>query len=85
MLPRVLSHTNNRWGSIMAMSRKDYRAFAAVLKESLEASETQGEKYIVARTAKELAVTMKSDNSNFRYDTFFEACGLDGWGEVVKS
>lgn len=29
----------------------------------------------------DIAISLKTDNSKFRYDTFFEACGLDGFGK----
>lgn len=67
----------------MSMTRKDYRAIAEQIKWSLKGANedaTQG----VAQTARNVADALKADNSRFRYDTFFEACGLDSYGYPVK-
>lgn len=66
----------------MAMTRKDYRATAEVLKQALDnnADET-GE--VVAEIAQGLAYMFKCDNRSFRFDTFYEACGFDENGRVA--
>lgn len=62
----------------MAMSRKHYREFAESFKGALAYTipGTEAAK-AVARTARMIADDCKRDNSAFRYDTFFAACGLD--------
>lgn len=67
----------------MAMTRKHYIAAAEVIKEALDHSTTQAEDSAISTVAQGLAVMYKRDNSNFRYDTFYAACGLDPWGNPV--
>lgn len=64
----------------MAMSKSNYVRIADVINDNL--ADTMVESRAVAGIARELADYFKSDNPNFRYDTFFDACGLDEWGEV---
>lgn len=70
----------------MSMSRKDYRAAAAVIKAELEQVADYSDRFVaqasIASIARALAENFKRDNSAFRYDTFFEACGLDYDGKV---
>lgn len=66
----------------MSMSRKDYRAVADDVKTALDYTDGGKDSLAVARVARSLADTFKRDNSNFRYDTFFSACGLDYNGEL---
>lgn len=66
----------------MATSRKDYQAAALAFKtaaafEPLEAREA------LAHAARLLADDFKASNPRFRYDRFFEACGLDAFGHVI--
>ena len=70
----------------MAMTQKDYRKIAGVLHNQLhqhyadpnvEATAYQA----IATIARDLARLCKEGNPRFRYDTFFETCGLDDWGE----
>lgn len=78
------------------MTRQDYIMIARVVRETLENIPTVGtwthETQIecdmwssyrngVKQLTQRLAEEMKRDNPRFRYDKFFEACGLDGWGE----
>lgn len=42
------------------------------------------QKLIVAWLARQIADDLKRDNRAFRYDKFFEACGLDEHGEPPK-
>lgn len=66
----------------MAMSRRDYAKIADIVNDNL--ADTMVESRAVAGVARELADYFKSDNSNFRFDTFFEACGLDPFGDVIN-
>lgn len=69
------------------MSRKHYQDFANMIHGELVAAQklTPVRKAtaigVVERLADQIALTCKIDNSRFRYDTFFEACGLDGFGK----
>lgn len=64
----------------MAMSRNDYTKIADIINDNL--ADTMVESRAIAGVAREMADYFKSDNPNFRYDTFFSACGLDEWGEI---
>lgn len=73
------------------MSRKHYRAFAEQINWQVE--QIKGMRKGVTRNAVTQAVESlvdgiarecKRDNSNFRYDTFFRACGLDENGNMRK-
>lgn len=74
----------------MAMSRKDYREFAATIHNAVDALEgltpvrRKAAVAVIESITDGISYTCKRDNSNFRYDTFFEACGLDGFGKVQK-
>lgn len=65
----------------MAMSKANYAKIADIINDNL--ADTHVESRAVAGVARELADYFKSNNSNFRFDTFFEACGLDEWGEPI--
>lgn len=69
----------------MAITQKNYRAFAEEIKLSIarDVGEGGGGQEI-ASVARRIADVMKADNPRFRYDTFFEACGLDSYGYPVK-
>jgi diaminopimelate decarboxylase len=60
------------------MSRKHYRQLAEVIRTNLQLVDEAS----VAKVARDLADVLKRDNSAFRYDTFFAACGLSPWGAV---
>ncbi len=67
----------------MAMSRKNYRAVAESIKGRLEANYEDAYNEVlveISALARDLARVFKQDNHNFRYDKFFEACGLDSFG-----
>lgn len=72
------------------MSRKHYREFAESIKREVDYVETltparrNAAGAVVVSLAHNIASTCKRDNSSFRYDTFFEACGLDGYGNLLK-
>jgi hypothetical protein len=73
----------------MTMSRKQYREVASILESQIASAEYLPEssaavRMTTSRIAKDLADMFKRDNSRFRYDTFFEAAGLDGFGDVKK-
>jgi len=66
----------------MSMTRKHYREAAEEISIILNYTSDPVAKAAVADVARSLAAMFKRDNSNFRYDTFYEACGLDLWGNV---
>jgi len=70
----------------MTMTRKHYAAVASVLKNNLEGTTTRREMELVSRIARSLAWEFSQDSGNFRFNTFYEACGLDasGWAEWVE-
>jgi hypothetical protein len=61
------------------MSRKHYRQIAAVINDNRR-SESAIARLAVAGVARDIADILKRDNPRFRYDKFFEACGLDAFG-----
>jgi hypothetical protein len=73
----------------MSMSRKDYRVIAEAIAKSLAQTETVDETQraealaSIALVARNISEQLKADNSAFRYDYFFAACGLDKWGEAA--
>lgn len=67
----------------MAMSKKDYELIAETIEYRLATALTPEVAEGVASVARELAGRFKGDNYRFRYDTFFKACGLDSWGNLV--
>lgn len=76
----------------MSMSKKNYEAVAAILRPHVEyvtaicshsANELNSDlTKIVVSLVNDLAIAFKADNSRFQYDRFFEACGLDAFGEI---
>lgn len=68
----------------MATSRKDYRAAAEAFKVA-SAFERREARDALAHAARLLADHFKRDNPAFRYDRFFEACGLDAFGHVTPA
>lgn len=71
----------------MTMSRKFYRDLAESLKiDVANAVRSRGEAYIEATVIREtIAPALKRDNSAFRYDYFFTACGLDVHGQWIAA
>jgi hypothetical protein len=73
-----------------SMSRKHYREFAATIHNAVDALDgltpvrRAAAVAVIENIADGISYTCKRDNYNFRYDTFFEACGLDAYGKVVK-
>jgi hypothetical protein len=65
------------------MTRKDYRITAETIRTNLENAPTPEIAEYVAKLTRQIADDFKWGNSNFRYDKFFETCGLDGWGYVI--
>lgn len=71
-----------------SMSRKHYRQFADAFRyevnalEGLTPARRAAAVSVIESLADSVSSACKRDNSNFRYDTFFEACGLDGFGKV---
>lgn len=67
----------------MAMSRQNYNATAATVKHHLDMyNKLDRERVAIAKLVRDLAADFKADNSAFRYDRFFEACGLDSFGRL---
>lgn len=56
------------------MSRKHYKLIAEAIRRKLIASGQCRDAQLAMVRA--VADALKADNSAFRYDTFFEACGL---------
>lgn len=64
------------------MTRKHYREVAEAFRRAThDAYPDTHTQMVVAELARDLADLFKRDNSSFRYDTFFEACGLNEWGK----
>lgn len=63
-------------------SRKMYEAVAQVVRDNLDLP-PQDSKTALSQVAQDLADVFKADNPNFRYDAFYEACGLTAWGVVA--
>ena len=65
----------------MSLSRKHYRKIAEIFNRQLD---KHGQTVPIDELASEIADMLKGDNSAFRYDKFFRACGLDQYGYVPK-
>lgn len=65
-----------------AYTQKHYREAAATIREVVEGAYTEVELSAAVVIVRNLADMYKRDNPKFRYDTFYEACGLDEWGQV---
>jgi hypothetical protein len=62
-------------------SRKLYRALADDVNAALAAMQDNKEgREGVAALARRMSDTLRYDNPRFRYDKFYEACGLTEWG-----
>jgi hypothetical protein len=59
----------------MGMSRKDYVAIAAAIKE-VATDCTPEQRLVVADIVRNLCRAMQADNNLFRRTQFIEACGL---------
>jgi hypothetical protein len=73
----------------MAMSRKDYVAFAQVIAERLDAVEGYSDRatveYEIAELAEDMIYVFKRDNSRFDVSRFREAAGLNKPGRNTES
>lgn len=73
----------------MAMSRKDYVAFAEVISERLDAVEGYTDRAIVEyeinQLAEDMILVFKRDNSRFDVSRFREAAGLNKAGRNTES
>lgn len=73
----------------MAMSRKDYVAFAEVISERLDAVEGYTDRAIVEyeinQLAEDMILVFKRDNSRFDVSRFREAAGLNKPGRNTES
>lgn len=67
------------------MSKVDYRDTADAIKGVVQTTPLNhdAERDGVSRTVKAVADAFKARNPRFRYDTFFEACGLNSWGDFT--
>lgn len=63
----------------MATARM-YRDVADSIERMVAHAERQADKEVIAHVTRELADCLKRDNRAFRYDKFFEACGLNEFG-----
>lgn len=66
----------------MPATKRLYVAIAKAINDSAEDFRHHGwtPRSAAAHTVRALAVVLKEDNPRFRYDTFYEACGLDSYG-----
>jgi hypothetical protein len=64
----------------MPATKRLYVTVAADIAKALEREDIC--KDSVALVTRKLASNFKFESSRFRYDTFFEACGLDSFGYV---
>ena len=60
----------------MAMSKKDFEAFASMIKLRVELSTTVEEKSLLIGLAQDIANYFCKDNKRFDYKRFYKACGL---------
>lgn len=65
------------------MSRKHYRDVATAIHDAQTIADDATRKAIAA-LARELADRFRRDNAAFRFDRFFEACGLDAFGDMPR-
>lgn len=63
----------------MSATRKLYTELA----KSIQATLIHADPHAVALVTRAIAIDLKRDNAAFRYDRFFEACGLDAHGQVI--
>lgn len=68
---------------VMSASRKLYREIAESIRTNMVGM-TPKQAEGAAMIARAVASDLKRDNYNFRYDTFFEAAGLDYMGLPIK-
>ena len=61
----------------MAMSRKDYREAAEIIKRRDSQALTSGEHHIALAIACDLAAMFAGDNPRFDREKFLDACGLN--------
>lgn len=69
----------------MTMTRKHYREAAETVREVIDNASLYTDLRAASDIAIGLARMFKRDNGRFRYDRFFEACGLDEWGRVLPT
>lgn len=69
----------------MSASRKLYRDVATgILDEMHFAEGNKSMQLTIATVARSVASSFKAERSEFRYDKFYEACGLTEWGEPKR-
>jgi len=64
------------------MTRKHYRMIAEDIRHSITMADSNAATDAISRLARDMAASFKRDNSSFRFDTFYAACGLNEWGNV---
>lgn len=64
------------------MTRRDYIELAADFKIDLEQAHNADYAFGIAQAIRTVATALKRNNSAFQYVRFFEACGLNEWGEI---
>lgn len=69
------------------MTRKNYESVARMLKVQLSNTKTRREMELVSLIARNMAWEFSQVNGNFRFDSFYAACGLDpsGWAEWIEA
>lgn len=68
---------------MVALSRQDFQAAADTIARALR-TDNEAARITAAFIARDLADHFKKRNSAFRYDRFFEACGLDSFGYLRR-
>lgn len=67
------------------MNRKQISTVAVMLRVQLGIAQTDGEREVVARIARNLASTFSQVNRSFRFQTFYIDCGLEPTGHTIAS
>jgi hypothetical protein len=67
------------------MIRRLYRETALVIRRAMSESYDDTYAAAVSDVAKGIADSFKNHDPNYRYDSWFEVCGLDAWGECLPN
>jgi hypothetical protein len=65
--------------------RNVFQVTAAIIAETIADTDSPAGKAAVATVARRLADQYRTGNPEFRYGRFFDACGLDSWGELLPN
>ena len=68
------------------MTKKHFITVAAMLKAQLEMADSRHESETIARIARNLAYEFSKINGAFKFNTFYQACGLgaDGYLPIYE-